>query len=87
VYDGLKSVPKLRVVSAAPGPLASPLLTFTLPPDIESQAFRNRMNDRHKIELKMVPKEWLNGIRVSTHLFNTNAHADALIAALKTELA
>jgi selenocysteine lyase/cysteine desulfurase len=86
LYADLKSVPKLRVVSAAAGPLASPLLTFTLPPEIESEAFRNRMNDRYKIELKMVPKEWLNGIRVSTHLFNTEQHVDSLIAALKTEL-
>ena len=87
LYAALQSVPKLRVVSAPPGPLASPLLTYTLPPEIESAAFHQRMLDKHNIELKVVPKEWLNGNRISTHLFNTEQHVDALVAALKTELA
>ena len=86
LFAGLQSVPKLRVVSAQPGPLASPLLTYVLPDSIESGAFRQRMRDTHNIELKVVPKNWLNGNRVSTHLFNTEQHVDALIAALKTEL-
>ena len=34
LYASLKGVPRLRVVSAPPGPLASPLLTYELPPDI-----------------------------------------------------
>jgi selenocysteine lyase/cysteine desulfurase len=87
LYAGLRSVPKLRVVSAPPGPLASPLLTYRLPADIESAAFHQRMYDRHKIRLKVVPKEWMNGHRVSTHLFNTEAEVDALVAALAVELA
>ena len=87
VYAGLQSVPKLRVVSPPAGPLASPLLTYVLPNDIESAAFQARMRQRHKIQLKVVPKVWLNGNRVSTHLFNTEAQVDALVAALKTELA
>jgi selenocysteine lyase/cysteine desulfurase len=37
--------------------------------------------------LKMVPKQWLNGNRVSTHLFNTEQDVDALVDVLKTELA
>ena len=45
------------------------------------------MRDKHNVELKMVPKNWLNGIRVSTHLFNTEQDVDRLIAALKSELA
>jgi selenocysteine lyase/cysteine desulfurase len=87
LYAALRSVPKIRVVSAAPGPQASPLLTYTLPPEIESEAFRNRLFEKYKIELKVVPKEWLNGNRVSTHLFNTESDVDALVSALKTELA
>jgi selenocysteine lyase/cysteine desulfurase len=79
-------VPKLRVVSAPPGPLASPLLTYVLPDAIDSVAFHQRMRDKHKIELKVVPKDWLNGNRVSMHLFNTEQDVDALVAALKVEL-
>jgi selenocysteine lyase/cysteine desulfurase len=86
LFAALQGVPKLRVVSAPPGPLTSPLLTYALPDAIDSVAFHQRMRDKHKIELKVVPKDWLNGNRVSTHLFNTEQDVDALVAALKVEL-
>ncbi|MEP7002316.1 MAG: hypothetical protein ABI969_17640, partial [bacterium] len=86
LYSALKNVPKLRVVSAPPGPRASPLVTYVLPDSIESGAFRLRLREKHNVQLKVVPKNWLNGNRVSTHLFNTEQDVDALVAALKTEL-
>jgi selenocysteine lyase/cysteine desulfurase len=87
LFAALQSVPKLRVVSAPPGPLASALLTYTLPDAVESRTFHQLMRDKHNIELKVVPKNWLNGNRVSTHLFNTEQDVDALVDALKMELA
>ena len=87
LFAALHGLPMLRVVSAPPGPLASPLLTYALPDAIDSGAFHQRMRERHKIELKVVPKNWLNGNRVSTHLFNTEQDVDALVDALKVELA
>lgn len=86
LFAALQNVPRVRVVSAPAGALASPLLTYVLPDDVESAAFRTRMYDRHNIELKVVPKNWLNGNRVSTHLFNTEEDVDALVAALRAEL-
>jgi selenocysteine lyase/cysteine desulfurase len=87
LYEALKGVPRLRVVSAPPGPVASALLTYKLPDEIGSRAFQERMREKHKIELKVVPKNWFNGNRVSTHLFNSEQDVDALVAALKSELA
>ena len=87
LFAALQAVPKLRVVSTPPGPLASPLLTYVLPDAYESGAFHRLMLEKHKIELKVVPKNWLNGNRVSTHLFNTEHDVDTLVAALKIELA
>jgi selenocysteine lyase/cysteine desulfurase len=87
LFAALQEVPKIRVVSAPAGPLASGLVTFTLPAEHESRAFQQMMRTKHDVELKMVPKNWLNGIRVSTHLFNTEQDVDRLIAALKRELA
>ena len=86
LFAALQGVPRLRVVSAPPGPFASPLLTYTLPDGIESASFGQRLRDRHNIELKIVPKNWLNGNRVSTHLFNTEQDVDALATALRAEL-
>ncbi len=80
-------MPKLRVVSPPPGPLASPLLTYTLPDAIDSATFQKLIRTKYRIELKVVPKTWLNGNRVSTHLFNSGRDVDALVAALKHELA
>jgi len=87
LYSALRNVPRLRVVSAPPGPLTSALLTFWLPDDYESGAFRARIREKHNIQLKVVPKNWFNGIRVSTHLFNSEQEVDALVAALRIELA
>jgi selenocysteine lyase/cysteine desulfurase len=86
LFAALQQVPKIEVVSAAPGPLASPLVTYRLPDGVESRAFQERMRQKHAIELKVVPKNWLNGNRVSTHLFNSEQDVDALVAALKAEL-
>lgn len=87
LFSALQRVPKLRVVSAEAGPTTSPLLTFELPAAVESGAFRQKMHEIHRIQLKGVPKQWLNGIRVSTHLFNTEQDVDALVTALRKELA
>ena len=87
LFAALKGVPKLRVVSAAPGPLASPLLAYSLPEGIESGALHQRLLEKHNVEVKIVPTNWLNGNRISTHLFNTEQDVDALVAALKVELA
>lgn len=87
LYAALQNVPKLRVVSAPPGPLASALLSYTLPENIPSGTLEVRMRNTHKIEIKVVPGNWFNGNRISTHLFNSEQDVDALAAALKIELA
>jgi selenocysteine lyase/cysteine desulfurase len=86
LYDALRGVRALRVVSAPAGPLASPLLTYELPESVKADALYQRLSDRHKVVVKVVPSEWLNGNRISTHLFNTAADTEALVAALKQEL-
>ncbi|MBL0171102.1 MAG: aminotransferase class V-fold PLP-dependent enzyme [Gemmatimonadaceae bacterium] len=86
LHAALQQVPKIRVVSAAPGPLTSPLLTYELPPAVDSGAFRQRLIDKYHIEVKAVPANFLNGHRISTHLFNTQRDVETLVTALKAEL-
>jgi selenocysteine lyase/cysteine desulfurase len=86
LYAALQEVPRLRVVSAPQGALASPLLTYVLPDALPSRAFQLRLLERHQVVVKMVPTNWLNGNRISTHLFNTESDTDALLAALRQEL-
>jgi selenocysteine lyase/cysteine desulfurase len=87
LYESLGSIPKLRVVSAPPGPLASPLLTYELPDSVDSKALYTRLLEKHGVVVKVVPKQWLNGNRISTHLFNTERDVERLVAGLKAELA
>ena len=86
LYEALQEVPKVHVVSAPPGPLASPLLTFVLPQAVESRALYQRLLERHHVVVKVVPTQWLNGNRISTHLFNTERDTEALLSGLKEEL-
>ena len=46
-----------------------------------------RLLQAHKIAVKAVPTQWLNGNRISTHLFNTEGDVDAPVQTLKRELA
>jgi selenocysteine lyase/cysteine desulfurase len=86
LFASLPKVRHLRVVSPPSGPLASPLLTFELPRDVDSHALQLRLLERHRVMVKVVPGQWLNGHRLSMHLFNTEADVDAAVAALRAEL-
>ena len=87
LYEMLRSVPKLQVLSAPPGPLASPLLSYSLPDRIKADTLYTRLRERHRVEVKVVPTNWFNGQRISTHLFNTEDDVTALVTALRAELA
>lgn len=87
LVDGLRTLPRLRVASVPGGPMASPLTTYVLPDAIPSHALYERLLTRHHVVVKVVPGQWLNGHRISTHLFNTTQDVDALLTALRTELA
>jgi selenocysteine lyase/cysteine desulfurase len=79
LHAGLQQIPRLSVVSPPPGPLAAPVVTCSLPGAIESGAFVTMLREKHQFVVKMVPKTWLNGIRVSTHIFNTDEEVDRLL--------
>jgi selenocysteine lyase/cysteine desulfurase len=85
-HERLSAVRPLRVVSPASGPLASPMLTYSLPASIDAGDLGARLFYKHHIEIKFVPPHWLNGHRVSTHLFNSAAEVDLLADALAQEL-
>jgi selenocysteine lyase/cysteine desulfurase len=83
----LARVPQVTVVSPRDGALVSPLLSYRLPDAVQAGALRERLHRVHHLYVKVVPTEWFNGQRISTHLFNTPQHVDALITALRKELA
>ena len=85
-FEGLKKIVKAQVVSAPPGPLATALVAFRLPPTVDSAAFRTVLRQKYKIVLKQTEKRWGNGMRISPHVFNTEADIDAALKAIASEL-
>lgn len=85
-YDALAKLAQLHLLSARDGALASPLLTYSVPAAIDAWKLADKLRDAHHIEVKGVPREWLNGHRISTHAFNDERDIDRLVAALRTEL-
>jgi selenocysteine lyase/cysteine desulfurase len=86
-YEALKKIDRVRVVSAPPGPLATALVAFRLPDAINSTAFRGTMGSKYNLVLKQTEKRWGNGMRISPHVFNTEADIDAALQAIASELA
>jgi len=82
----LTKTPKITVVNAPSGPLASGLVALVLPGTINSQGLQTTLLDKHNIMVKLVEKQWFNGIRISAHIFNTEADIDRAVQALRTEL-
>lgn len=86
LHTALAAIPQLRIVSGAAGATASPLLSYRLPDQVKSGELHVRLRERHHVEVKVVPGNWFNGQRISTHLFNTEQDVEALVRALSTEL-
>ena len=86
-YAGLSKIPKIQVVSPPPGPLATALVAFRLPDAVDSRAFRDVLQKKYSLVVKVAEKRWFNGNRISPHIFNTEKDIDAAIRAIRTELA
>jgi selenocysteine lyase/cysteine desulfurase len=87
LYDELRGMPKLRVFSPPAGPLASPLVSYALPDHVDSKALQIHLQEKHGVVVKVVPKQWFNGNRISMHLFSSERDGEALVEALNEELA
>jgi selenocysteine lyase/cysteine desulfurase len=74
------------MASPPPGRLGTGLVAARVPTAIPSDVLRDRLRERHRVMVKMVEKRWFNGIRISAHVFNTEADVDKALEALRIEL-
>lgn len=85
VRAGLARLPGIEILTpAAPG-LSAAMITFRTARLPHDQLF-NRLMKEHTIRCRPVTEEKLNAVRVSTHVFNTPAQCDALVAAVDSIL-
>ena len=86
LHTALAAVPQVTIVSGGAGPIASPLLSYRLPEQHKAGTLHTRLREQHHVEVKVVPGNWFNGHRISTHLFNTEQDVDTFVRALSAEL-
>jgi len=86
IHAAFADMPELEVVSPPPGPLSTALVAARIPDAIDSRILRQRMQDRHGVIIKMAEKRWLNGIRLSPHIFNDDVEVEKALSALRSEL-
>ena len=87
LYDRLKNLSNLKIVSPASGPLASPMLAGILPDTIERTSFVKMLLDKYRLSIRPTHKEFgFNGIRFSLHIFNTEKEVDFAAEVLHKEL-
>jgi selenocysteine lyase/cysteine desulfurase len=84
-YEGLKKIPKVQILSAQPGPLATALLLFRHPDGVNNRAFFDALRNKYNVVLRGFPQ--VRGMRLSAHVFNTEADIDAALKAIASELA
>lgn len=83
----LRNVSNLEVVSAPAGPMASGLVAARVADRVDAATLQRTLRDRHGIMIKLVETQWFNGIRISPHIFNSEADIDRAVRALRIELA
>jgi selenocysteine lyase/cysteine desulfurase len=85
-YQELAQLAGLKMISLPPGPLSTALVSFALPPELDSRAFQQKLREKYRLITRYIPKEHFNGLRLSPHVFNTEQDVDAVVSALRTEI-
>jgi len=84
--DGLADLPQVQFAGPSDGPLASQLLTFSLS-GVNVTKLRGTLASRYRVHVRAVDQGGYTGLRASPHLFNSSEDVQALVRALRQELA
>ena len=82
LYQGLRTIAQVRIISPASGPLASPMLSISLR-DFQPNAVAETLKKKKNIVIKVASSPGFHGLRISPHLYNTSREIDILLANLK----
>jgi selenocysteine lyase/cysteine desulfurase len=85
-WRALSALAHVQLVGPPPGPGNTPLVAFRIPAEIVARELRIRLTNLHNVVVKSAEPRWLNGIRLSPHLFNTEEDVGTALAALRAEL-
>ncbi len=82
VRAGLAAMPEVEILTPARAELSASIITFRTPRVGYDELF-GRLLTEHRLRCRPVSEQNLNAVRVSTHLFNSPAECDALVAAVR----
>jgi selenocysteine lyase/cysteine desulfurase len=87
LFEKLKDLNNVKILSPADITLASPMLTVLLHDQFERTSFVKMLLDKHKLSIRATHKEFgFNGIRFSMHVFNTEREIDFASEIMHKEL-
>jgi selenocysteine lyase/cysteine desulfurase len=78
----LARLPGVEILTPAAPALRAAMVTFRTARVSHDQLFSRLLRD-HAMRARPVTEQKLNALRVSTHLFNSPAECDALVAAVE----
>lgn len=79
--SGLESIPTLRLLTSTDPAMASGIVSAGLPESTPARDVAAALRERD-IVVKVIPRPAYNGLRFSTHVYNSEADVDRLLAAL-----
>ena len=85
VRTGLARLPGVEILTPAAAAMRASLITFRTRPVPYDQLF-SRLMKEHAMRCRPVSEQKLDALRVSTHVFNSPAECDALVAAVERVL-
>jgi selenocysteine lyase/cysteine desulfurase len=83
LYKSLDSVPEIRVASPADGVMSAPMVAFELEGERSASDVAGKLREDFGVEVKVLPVDVFNGIRVSTHVYNSEKDIEVLANGLK----
>ena len=86
VYESCGRIQGVQVVSPRSWPMASPIVTLRVPPHVKAHDLVQRLCRNHHVVVKLMNHGDLEGIRISTHIYNDEDDVDRLVAALEQDL-
>ena len=85
-YECLARIKGVRLLSPPASEMASAMATFALRNGADITTLVRRLREKYNIVVKVVSHSQVNGIRVSTHIYNNEEHIERLVRALSREL-
>ena len=82
LYKSFESVPGIRIASPPDGEMAAPMVAFELAGGQSAAEVAGKLRADYGVEVKVLPGDVMNGIRISTHVYNNENDIEVLMKGL-----